>query len=371
MGVKAMTMLRSETPLRAARSSAKILSPVASSQKNTPPSAFFLSMIFIVVFGLWVSLGPNAPIDLQYILWKFVPMYQYLRIPARHLIIVVFGLAGLAGVGFSSLRLPKSLTLLMMGIITLEIVWFGRGFIELKPIPETRHDKELIAILRQDDQPYRVIQNFGVWVGERDVLDFDSVLSYGIFSATGYDPSIIRSYYEFTSGGNGKKAVLSHDVQIPYVTDPAILDRLNVKYIMVPKVYDPFLGNSRYLLIRDTTQRVYENTTVKSRFFSTCGTVTVTSYTPNRIELLVDTICDGPLESSEVWYPGWEAFIDGKKSDVTKSEDTFRTLFVPAGKHSIVYQYNPKIFVYGALLSVLTATILLRMVFMKRKPLRL
>ena len=44
----------------------------------------------IGLFSLWVSLGKYAPIDLQYILWKAVPMYHYLRIPPRHLVLFVF-----------------------------------------------------------------------------------------------------------------------------------------------------------------------------------------------------------------------------------------------------------------------------------------
>ncbi len=326
-----------------------------------------IAFLLIALFGLWVSLGPNAPVDLQYVLWKIVPMYHYLRIPSRHLILVVFGLAGLAGLGMD--RLPRLLKAVITGVIVVEMALFARSFIELKPVPEARHDGELITLLKQDTEPYRVLQDFGVWLPQRDALDFDSVMSYGIFSATGYDPSILRSYFEFASGGNGKTAVLSHDVQIPYITDPAILDRLNVKYLMVPKNYDPFINNPRYKLLKERTYRLYENTTVFPRFYLD-GDVRIVRFTPNEIVLEVLSEKDQNLSSSEVWYPGWEAFIDGKKTDITKSEGTFRTLFVPIGKHTVIYRYQPRMFFFGAGVSVLTATILLRMVFRKRKPRR-
>ncbi|HLD24451.1 MAG TPA: YfhO family protein [Patescibacteria group bacterium] len=336
------------------------------------------SFFLVALFGLWVALGPNAPVDFQYILWKYVPMYHYLRIPSRHLILVVFGMAGLAGIGFQVVlnRLPRSLRLPIAGIMTVvivgEMIWFGRGFIELKPVPEARHDKELIALLQRDKEPYRILQNFGVWVPERDVLDFDSVMSYGIFSATGYDPSILRSYFEYVSKGDGANTMLSHDVQVPYITDPEILDRLNVKHIMVPLSHDPFQSNKRYRLVYEKGLRVYENTTVKPRFYlnDPCGNVTIRSYTPNRITLGYESACDTQLASSEVWYPGWEAYIDGEKTHIDKSNDTFRTLFVPVGNHTVEYRYQPRIFLFGAVLSVLTATILLLMVFIKRKPKR-
>ena len=130
--------------------------------------AFFV----ITFFGIWVSLGPNAPIDLQKILWQFIPMYHYLRIPPRHLILVVFGLAGLAGIGMEYLfRSPKSsraLRSLITGVIVVEMVLFARNFIELKPIPEARHDKEFIALLKKISSH----------------LDCFKILAHGFHSAT-------------------------------------------------------------------------------------------------------------------------------------------------------------------------------------------
>lgn len=331
----------------------------------------FLGLTFIVVtfFGVWISLGPNAPIDLQYIFWKLIPMYHYLRIPPRHLVLVVFGLAGLAGIGFEvisrSFKKLRYLKILITGIIVAEMVWFAHGFIGLRSVPEARHDQELIALLKQDKEPFRLLQDFGVWLPPRDSLDFDSVMPYDIFSATGYDPSILRNYYDYlarATGTMGEKAVLEQDVQVPYLTpnEAGALDRLNVKYILVPQAFDPFVANSRYHLLREDVSRgyrLYENTTVKPRFYfrdPANGTAQVTSYTPNQITLTVDAKGTGELLSSEVQYPGWEAFIDGKKVDITVSDGVFRTLFVLSGKHTITYLYRPTIFVIGLGITVVT-----------------
>lgn len=319
--------------------------------------AFFV----ITFFGIWVSLGPNVPVDLQKILWQFIPMYHYLRIPPRHLILVVFGLAGLAGIGFSRIK-NIWLERLIGAIVVLELLFFARNFIELKPIPEARHDRELIALLKKDQQPYRLLQNFGSWLPQRDVIDFDGVMAYGIQSATGYDPSILRSYYEFValaSGKSGETAVLDADVQVPYLSanSASAIDMLNIKYLMVPIAYNPFANNNRYTMRREDTKkeyRLYENTTVFPRFYFSkkeCGTANVTSYTPNRIEVEVISVCDDTLLSSENWYPGWHATIDGKEVTIGKLENTFRTLFVLKGKHTIIYEYKPTIFLWGALIS--------------------
>jgi hypothetical protein len=51
---------------------------------------------------------------------------------------------------------------------------------------------------------------------------------------------------------------------------------------------------------------------------------------------------------SEVYYPrGWEAFIDGKESQIVKVNYTLRGLAVPAGKHDIEFRFEPESFKLG------------------------
>lgn len=324
----------------------------------------------VTLFGIWVSLGPNAPLDLQYLLWKAVPMYHYLRIPPRHLILVVFGLSGLAGLGLSSWKLHRAITVGIAAMVTVELIVFARVFITVRPVPGTLHDKELVRILTADREPYRVLQNSGVWVPPRDRLDFDSTASYGIFSATGYDPSIYRPYYEFVANASGQKgsdAVLSQDVQVPYLTPASAdaIDALNIKYIIVPVSADPFggAGGGRYEVLYhdpDHDAVVYENKTAKPRFYfqDSVSRVRVVSYTPNAVTLEVNSEKDQTLASSEVYYPGWRAYIDGKNADIQVTNGVFRTLFVPAGKHTVVYRYVPYVFVIGAFVSLGSAVLL-------------
>ncbi len=335
----------------------------------------------IALFGLWVSLGPNAPVDLQYILWRIVPMYHYLRIPPRHLVLVAFALSGLVGIGmdviFRGAGKFRLLPLGVAGILVIELFLFGKHFIELGPVPARRHDEKLVTRLTQDREPYRVLQNFGVWLDSRDAMDFDSVMSYGIFSATGYDTSMLRSYYEYIShalGKQGSTLVLEHDVQVPYLTPQQAdtIDALNIKYIMVPSQYDPFADSVRYRLIGQSDNpdyRLYENTTVFSRFYlmsPACGAVGISSYSPNRIELSVEATCDTTLMSSEVLYPGWTVYIDGKKSSYSSENSTFRTLIVSKGKHTVIQEYRPTIFYIGAGISGLTAMALFY--WIRKKP---
>ncbi|MEK7141811.1 MAG: YfhO family protein [Patescibacteria group bacterium] len=364
--------------------------------------AFFL----IALFGLWVSMGPNAPIDLQYILWKAIPMYHFLRIPPRHLILVSFGLSGLIGIAVTYLSVFLSSSGLTRGssfrktldsrfrgndtlqlfpilfavLITTEMILYVRHFIVLRPIPETRHDPELIKILASDTgnqaiKPYRVLTNFGAWAPPRDSFDFDAGMNYGVFNATGYDTMILRPYYEFIDASNGKTSpsILEHDVQIPYLNVfSKATDLLNIKYILHPRGYDPLFGTKdpRFRLIREDVvrdYRLYENTTVLPRFYfadNKEGRVEIEKYSPNEIILSTQSTVGATLMSSEMYYPGWEGFVDGNKVDVIKVNNTFRALFVPAGPHTVLYRYNPRIFAIGGVITLITVGI---MVFLWKK----
>ncbi|MEO9209868.1 MAG: hypothetical protein ABI208_02150 [Ginsengibacter sp.] len=61
---------------------------------------------------------------------------------------------------------------------------------------------------------------------------------------------------------------------------------------------------------------------------------------------------------SEVYYPrGWDAFIDGQKSDYFKTDYLLRGMFVPAGKHEIEFRFEPKSYTDGRMITIV-ATIL-------------
>jgi uncharacterized membrane protein YfhO len=56
---------------------------------------------------------------------------------------------------------------------------------------------------------------------------------------------------------------------------------------------------------------------------------------------------------SDVFYPGWELFVNGSKQKIYKANTTFRAGVLKAGVNNILFNYNPKSFKIGYLFSIL------------------
>lgn len=70
-------------------------------------------------------------------------------------------------------------------------------------------------------------------------------------------------------------------------------------------------------------------------------TVQQTSLTSDEVKYTVDSKNGGVVVFSEIYYPGWQATIDGKPADIARADYVLRALNVPAGKHEIVMQFKP------------------------------
>jgi len=69
--------------------------------------------------------------------------------------------------------------------------------------------------------------------------------------------------------------------------------------------------------------------------------VKIVSYRRNSVTLDVESAERGVLVLHDIYYPGWEARIDGERRPVLRANLLFRGVEVPAGKHRVEFEFRP------------------------------
>ncbi len=69
--------------------------------------------------------------------------------------------------------------------------------------------------------------------------------------------------------------------------------------------------------------------------------VTMLSYRRNVVKLSVTTDRPGILVLHDLYYPGWEATVDGERKPVLRANLLFRGVEVPAGQHRVEFTFRP------------------------------
>jgi len=242
-----------------------------------------------------------------------------------------------------------------------------------------------------------------------DTAFFQSNFStyYHIFDAQGYDPLYIKSYSEFIGSANDGKipASLSRvDAVLPFSDSfyrERAMDILGIKYILdkndlFKSEWEPELNkfppNKYQLVWQKSKWKIYERLSVLPRVFVTnqYEVIPVKSiisrlydsnfdhknkiileddlklkgglpfnlraepinYSPNKIVISLNIPDSGLLFLSDTYYPGWNAYVDGKLTKIYRADYTFRSVIVPKGQHEVEFRYEPVWFSYGLLSSL-------------------
>jgi len=94
----------------------------------------------------------------------------------------------------------------------------------------------------------------------------------------------------------------------------------------------------------------------------------VASIQPQQVEIQANLISPGLVVLSDMFYPGWTAEVEtevaggethSQKAPILRTNRIMRGVYLPPGKHRIVYSYRPWSFRVGAVLSLLGWGVLL------------
>lgn len=238
------------------------------------------------------------------------------------------------------------------------------------------------------------------YIYQREVLQPSSNMLYGISSADGYInlvPShLIRMWgSEKQRGVIQQTARLASDGQSLLVTDAFfnLLQAFNVKYLvsiwpinhhelkllgvnfgvflyqyeksrprvfLVPEAIHLEDGAAEAMLAQgriDLSRFVVISEPVPGhgaidRAAADVGTVNVTSYGPDRIELEIMASRDAWLVLSDSYYPGWDVLVDGDEARIFRANLCVRALPVAEGTHSVVFRYEPRTFKTGFVITL-------------------
>ncbi|HLO37240.1 MAG TPA: YfhO family protein, partial [Lacibacter sp.] len=229
-------------------------------------------------------------------------------------------------------------------------------------------------MIKQDKGYYRVLNT---------TVDFtnESVTAYHHNSIGGYHPAKLQIYQDLIENQIGRNNI-------------QVLNMLNTKYIIVqnpqngqpvaqmnPGAFGPvwFVKGIKYVADGKEEMKALDSTNlrdtavVQTKFKSLIANQPVADSTAS-IQLIENKNDIINYESnaasnqfavfSEVYYTaGWNAFIDGKKAEIVKTNYALRGLAVPAGKHKIEFRFEPKSYKLGDTLNLVSSILVYLIVF--------
>lgn len=94
----------------------------------------------------------------------------------------------------------------------------------------------------------------------------------------------------------------------------------------------------------------------------TDGTVKITRYKPSEVEIKAKLKTDGIVVLTDVFYPGWSAYVDGQQTEIYRVNGLVRGVFIREGRHNIIFKYNPLSFNTGLVVSGLSLLVCLGLI---------
>lgn len=266
------------------------------------------------------------------------------------------------------------------------------------PYERTKADDFILA---DKDLSYRVST-----IDARAVFN-DGSISFYHKSIGGYSGAKIRRYQELADSVMYRELQLAQYV-VSYgfqngLSDTAVqalfdaqaktpvLDMLNARYLIYHPEYPPMvnhhaLGNAwfvgEYNFAENADEEINAMKTldpskeaVIGRSFQdqlngftasldSTATIKLTEYAPDYLVYESNTSSEQLAVFSEIYYPhGWNVTIDGEKADHFRANYVLRAMLVPAGKHTIKFEFIPEVYKTGVMISYACSAVLFLMIF--------
>jgi hypothetical protein len=200
---------------------------------------------------------------------------------------------------------------------------------------------------------------------DRRIFPPNFSVTYRMQTVEGYDPIYSARYGQLIGsaqkGGPTLEPIPFHRIIRPENFDSPVFDLLNVKYVLALKdLNHPKLEK----VFQEGETRVYLNTKVFPRIFlipdyktphsdlsalnqafslsrdDILEVSSITSYRENEVRITVDSNLGGMLVLADSYYPGWQAFVNQKSTNVERVFFNLRGTMIPPGSHEVLYRYS-------------------------------
>ena len=354
--------------------------------------------LFALLPGLAGSF--TSPADGQYPDWirQYLPQDResLLRSDAFRSLVFIL-LAGIAIWAWVIQKIKSTHVAIVMGLLILADMWTvdkrylnNDHFVQKREFNNQYQPRPVDkAILADKDPNYRVL--------DIAVNTFnDSHTSYHHKTIGGYSAAKLQRYQdiidyfiypEMQSIGQALENSPTLSAIEESLSKQKVLNMLNTKYVIVQANAAPVnnkyaYGNAwfvkDYELVETPDEELLglkqidpKETAVISKDFESIiqdkgfnfdenATIQLTSYAPNKLEYKTSAANEQLAVFSEVYYPkGWNVSVDGNKTDLLRADYILRAMIVPAGEHTITFEYKPESYYMGAKVSAISSSLLL------------
>ncbi len=342
----------------------------------------------IVFVGLWGFIFSNQFLDFE----KLQIAKSNLRLPS--LIFFVFGISLLICYCFKKIGF-KIFVVCVVLLISFDMLRFASKWVPFEPKNLVYPDIGVTNKLKEIAGYNRAFANFGA----------EGSVYYGVPVLEGYDAVYIRRFGQFIGSIDSKKLTDSarSGVDLPLASSNLlpVANFLGVKYF-IHKVSDgqkgwefPFweyspesikliYDDGKYQVLESAnaypraflvnkvitekdpqkildhmfnsqtdllTTAIVEGDVSESNFSS--GSAKIVSYAPNLVKIETNSHDKSFLVLTDVYYPGWNAYINGNISDMYRTDFAFRGLEVPKGENRIEFKYEPVSFRLGSYIAII------------------
>ena len=288
--------------------------------------------------------------------------YLLLRVATRPWIFTSLSVTILSGVGFEYIyikRLHRYFWIILFGILVVENTYLGWIYLNKKTSAPKKMPVKLIELLKSDKDIYRVFCTTKCISQQEASINNLQLIE-------GYNTLQQKNYYSHTwqlMGGYWDYYSLSlppYGTYENYQLQPSAksLGEYNTKYIISPY---PLLDSGFQETDKIGNYIVYKNKLYKPRVEAP-----IIIYSPNLIRIDISSYTKKNLTLSEVYSPGWKAYIDGKEEiPVQESPIHLRSVDIPKKGSYIDFRYYPDSYIYGKNITIATILTLLLFFLLK------